>query len=481
MNITKQHSDALNAVITINIEKSDYAEKINKTINDYRKTASIPGFRKGYVPISIIKNKYEKAVLFDEINKILQKSLNNYINEEKINILGNPIPVAKNDIDWEADNFSFDFEIGLEPVFSIDWNVKDVIRYKIVADDKVINKQVKYLSIKYGNLFSKDQYELGDELTGVFSSDFEKIERKTIISQNIYNKETTKKIEKLGNLRDLFTALSLNNFIFSSGNIADKFIGKKVNEVITFSAKELFPKFSDLIEYFGISSDTQEQDFNIYFTISEINGYQPIEINQDFFDKAFDQTKITSVEQMNQKIKDDYQKELLLRIPGQEFLILEEQSLFNDLMNKFIDSTSFDLPVEFLKKWIQHTSEKPLSNEQIEEEYSEFEKTCRYEIIKNKIMEENTINLTLEEFKKNLSDMFMTDFRTEETSPEQINGIQQRIEHILSNSKETERLSTQLINKKILNLFIEKTEPQVEEVSLEEFVKISKEKNPLNY
>jgi len=475
MNITRQQSDALNAVITINIEKLDYAEKTDKTLNDYRKNASIPGFRKGYVPMSIIKNRYEKAIVLDEINKIIQQSLEKYINEEKMNLLGNPIPVPKNDIDWEAGNFSFGFEVGLTPKFSVNWNIKNVTQYKIVADNNSINRQVEYLRKKYGILFSKEQYETGDELTGIFHSDFEKINRKAIISQAIYNKETTKKIEKMGNLRDLFTALSLNNFIFSNNeNITNRFIGKKTNDVITFSAKELFPKFSDLIEYFGISSDTREQDFDLYFTISEINGYQLAEINQDFFNKAFADQEITSQEQMIQKIKNDYRKELMLRLPYQEFLGFEGQALFNDVMKELIDNTPFELPTEFLKKWIQHTSEKPLSNEQIEKEYNDFEKGYRYEIIKNKIMEENAISLTLEEFKKNLSDMFMENLEPDTYSPEQISRIEQQIERILSNAEETERLSTQLINKKIFDLFVEKTSPEIKEIVYNEFIDIYK-------
>jgi len=475
MNITKQQTDALNAVITIDIEKLDYAEKIDKTLNDYRKNASIPGFRKGYVPMSIIKNRYEKAIVLDEINKIIQQSLHKYINEEKMDLLGNPIPVSKNNIDWEAGNFSFGFEVGLTPEFSVNWNIKNVTQYKIVADDNSINRQVEYLRKKYGILFSKEQYETGDELTGIFHSDFEKINRKTIISQAIYNKETTKKIEKMGNLRDFFTALSLNNFIFSNNeSLTNRFIGKKVNDIVTFSAKELFPKFSDLIEYFGISPDTREQDFDLYLTISEINGYQLAEINQDFFNKAFADQDITSQEQMIQKIKNDYRKELMLRLPYQEFLGFEGQALFNDVMKELIDNTQFDLPTEFLKKWIQHTSEKPLSNEQIEKEYNDLEKGYRYEIIKNKIMEENTISLTLEEFKKNLSDMFIEDLELDTYSPEQISHIERQIEQILSNAEETERLSTQLINKKIFDLFIEKTNPEIKEILYSEFVDIYK-------
>src|SRR5690606_31486686 len=137
MNITKQQTDALNAIVTIDITKADYSEKVEKALNDYRKNANIPGFRKGQIPMNLVKKQYGKAVLLDEVNKILQESLNNYLTEEKIDILGNPLPVVKDEFDWDADDFSFDFELGLVPDFSVDLNAKKVTRYKIVADDEL--------------------------------------------------------------------------------------------------------------------------------------------------------------------------------------------------------------------------------------------------------------------------------------------------------------------------------------------------------
>jgi len=170
MNITKQQSDVLNAVITINIEKSDYVEKIDKTLNDYRKTVSIAGFRKGHVPMSIIKNRYEKSILLDEINKILQQSLDNYIIEENLDILGRPILVPKNDIDLNADNFSFDFEIGLTPEFSVDLNIENNVHYKIKVEQDLVDKEIETIQKKYATLFSKEQFEKDDELLGTFTN-----------------------------------------------------------------------------------------------------------------------------------------------------------------------------------------------------------------------------------------------------------------------------------------------------------------------
>ncbi len=119
MNITRNNVDALNAVITIDLAKEDFAANVEKVLKDYRKNANIPGFRKGQVPAALVKKQYGQAIMFDEVNKLLQESLSNYLNEEKLDILGNPLPVAK-DINWDADTLSFDFELGLAPEFTVD-------------------------------------------------------------------------------------------------------------------------------------------------------------------------------------------------------------------------------------------------------------------------------------------------------------------------------------------------------------------------
>ena len=130
MNITKTQVDALNAIVTVAITKEDYSDKVEKVLADYRKNAAISGFRKGAVPMSLIQKQYGKAVLLEEVNKVLQTSLNNYLTAEKLDILGNPLPVITETIDWDAENFSFDFELGLAPQFSVDLTAKNNVTVK---------------------------------------------------------------------------------------------------------------------------------------------------------------------------------------------------------------------------------------------------------------------------------------------------------------------------------------------------------------
>ena len=142
MNVTRKDIDALNVVLTVEIEQEDVAAQVEKVLTDYRKRASIPGFRKGNIPMGVVKKQYGQAVLVDEVNKLLQTSLNDYLNNEKIDILGNPLPVPIDTLDWTADSFSFDFELGLAPEVEVKLpNKRSVIRYDIQADDKFVDEQ----------------------------------------------------------------------------------------------------------------------------------------------------------------------------------------------------------------------------------------------------------------------------------------------------------------------------------------------------
>lgn len=437
MNITKQQTDALNAIVTINVTKEDYSEKVEKALNDYRKNANIPGFRKGQIPMSLVKKQYGKAVLLDEVNKILQESLNNYLVEEKLDILGNPLPVVKDEFDWDADDFSFDFELGLAPEFSVNLEAKKVNRYKIVADEELLNEQVERIQKQYGKLFSKEVSEEGDELRGTFSNEAEGINQETTINTSAFKNKTT----------------------------AKKFIGKKVGDTVTVSTKGLFADDHDLMKYLGVPHDNVHGlDVEVTFTIAEINGYELAEINQELLDKLFGEGNVKSVDELKQKIKEDAEA---------QFASQADQMFLNDVTESLIENTKFDLPADFLKRWLQQAGENPMTPEQAEEEYNKSEKGLRYQLIEGKIITENNLQVTFEELKAFANDIIrkqMAQFGQMNPTDADIENITARI---LSNQEEVKRLSDQLISQKMLNLFAEKSGAKTKEVTYPEFIKIS--------
>lgn len=435
MNITRNNVDALNAVITIDLAKEDFAANVEKVLKDYRKNANIPGFRKGQVPAALVKKQYGQAIMFDEVNKMLQESLSNYLNEEKLDILGNPLPVAK-DIDWDADTLSFDFELGLAPEFTVDLDAaKTAAKYKIVADEAMVNEQVEYIQKQYGKLISKEKVEEGDDIRVKVSNQEEGIENETTI-----------------NVADIRTKTNQK-----------KFIGKKVNDEVTISTKGLFEDDHKLMDVLKVEHDKiHGLDVEVTFTIEEISTKEKAELNQEFFDKLFGEGKVTSEDELKTRIKEDAEK---------QFAQQADQKFMNDAVEALVDNTKFDLPKEFLIKWLQTAGETDLTVEQAEEEYTKSEKGLRYQLIEGRIITDNGLQITFDEIKDYTSGLIkdqMAQFGQLEPSEDDVTNI---VSRVLSNQEEVKRISEQLMNDKMMKLFTEKVSGSEKEVTYKDFVK----------
>src|SRR5690606_17542493 len=164
MNITRNSIDDLNAVLTVSIQKEDYKEKVEKTLNNYRKTATIKGFRKGQVPMGFVRKQYEKSIVFDEVNQLLQNGINDYIQKEQLSILGNPLPKQQENIDWDADQMDFEFELGMAPEFDIDLSKIETIGYKVNVAEEEVQKYVDNFAQRFGTLKPLETVEKGSNI-----------------------------------------------------------------------------------------------------------------------------------------------------------------------------------------------------------------------------------------------------------------------------------------------------------------------------
>ena len=436
MDITKEQIDDLNAIVKVAITKEDYSEKVSQILNDYRKKANIPGFRKGHVPMGLVKKQYGKAVLVDEVNKLLQDSLHKYLTEEKIDVLGNPLPKPQEDFNWDAEDFSFEFELGLTPSFEVNLKGKKAItHYNIVADKKMIDGQLENIRKQYGKLVAKDNVEEGDELTGTFTNADNEIENKTTFG-----------LEKIKGKKNL-----------------EKFLAAKPGDVLNFKTKNLVKETQDLINLLKIQQD-QATDLNIdiEFKLEEVNKRELADLDQDLFDKLFGKDAVTSEDEMKNKIKEDAEK---------QFVQQSDQKLLNDMTEHLVSNTKFDLPSDFLKRWIQTTGENPLTEEQANEEYEKSEKGLRYQLIEGKIIAENDLQVNfdeLKEFAKGFIKVQMAQFGQTNPSDEDVENI---VSRVLSNQDEVKRLSEQLMSQKLVSLYKEKANIKTKNVSYDDFIK----------
>ena len=436
MQITKEQIDSLNAVVTVEISKDDYSEKVEQILNDYRKQANIPGFRKGHVPMGLIKKQYGKAVLVDEVNKLLQDNLNKYLTEEKLDVLGNPLPKQQDNFNWDSEDFAFEFELGLAPEFEVTLkSKKPVLQYKIVADKKMVDEQVDRMQKQFGKIVSKSEVGATDEVSGTFVNEEEEIENKAIIE--IDSLKSKKGISSLK--------------------------GKKVGDEVILKSKGLFKEDFVLTGSLGIDRERAEGlNIDLKFTIEEINERIPAELDQELFDKLYGKDAISSEKDLRKRIKDDAEK---------QFEQQSDQKLLNDVTERLIETTKFDLPAEFLKKWIQLTGEKPLSEDEAKDEFERSEKGLRYQLIEGKLIKAHNIELQFEELKdfaKESVKAQMAQYGHLNPSDEELDGI---IARIMSNQEEVKRLSEQLMSQKLLKLYKEEANLKVKEVTYDNFIK----------
>lgn len=437
MNISKDQIDDLNAVLKVEIEKDDYQDKVTSILKNYRKTANVPGFRKGHVPMGLIKKQYGQAVLIDEVNKLLQENLQKYLTEEKLDVLGQPLPKEQQDFKWDKDNYLFEFELGLAPEFEVKLDREDPITsYKIVADDKMIDDQIETMRKQYGKMVPQEKAEEDFMVRGQFKNEEHEIEHETTLSMKDPKEDPKSKVLE----------------------------GKEVGDVAKLKIEDFADNADKLVAQLGISKEQAENlDLKeIDFEIQEINKQEMAELNQELFDKIFGEGKVSTEKEMRDRIKEDAEK---------QFQQQSDQQLLNDVTETLIEETEFDLPKEFLQKWIQQNGEEKISAEEAKEEYEKSEKGLRFQLIQNKLVKENNLEVQVEEVKDMARDrvkMQMAQFGQAGLGDAEIDNI---VERVLSNKEEAEKMSEQVMNQKILEFYKENVTLQEKEITYENFVK----------
>lgn len=436
MKISIKNNDTLNALVTVDIERNDFEDKVNNVLADYRKKANIPGFRKGHVPMGLIKKQYETAITADEVNKLLQQNLEQYIKEKSLNLLGNPLPVMKEELDWKAAELSFEFELGLAPEFEVNLKKKNkLVHYQITAEEKMVREQLDHYRKQFSKLVAQKTPKKGFEITAVFKNEPAAID---------------------------------STFTFDLSQIKGKsnlstFESATVGSVFSLKVKNLFKDDATASRAFNISPDQLKTvKGEIVIDIKEVNERVLAEMNQAFFDKIYGPGVVKSEAEMKAKINESLEK---------QFEQQSDQKLLNDVTTYLVDSTKFDLPADFLQKWMQNSGEKTLTPEEASQEYQRAEKGIRYQLIEGKIVEENNLQIQFEELKdfaKEMIVMQMGQYGQTGLPEDQLEGI---VARVMSNQDETRRLSEQLMSKKLLEFFKEALPLKKKKLSFDAFVK----------
>lgn len=435
MNITRNNIDDLNAVLTVSIEKDDYKDKVEKVLNNYRKTATIKGFRKGQVPMSFVKKQFEKSIIFDEVNQLLQNGINDYIQKEQLSILGNPLPKQQDDIDWDADQLNFQFELGMAPEFDIDLKKIKTTAYKVNVTDDEVQKYVDNFARRFGSMKSLDQVEEGANI-------------KVDLKSGDVQKET---------------------FLFAD-EIAKpkKFIGKKVGDVVTVKSKDLYEDPIKLEQLLDKSADEMKDfDADLEFTIKEITKIENSEINQELFDKVYGEGAVSSEKEFRQKIKEESEK---------MYTRETDKQLMNDVVEELIKNTKFDLPNDFLARWLDFSNEKIESLEQAAEEVKKMEDGLRYQLIEAKIAQTYELKVSHEDVQEATKRIIKEQFAMygQNNIPEE--DLDKIVQSSLANQQEYQRMADQVFADKMLNVFKDNVSVKEKGITFDEFIEVVTEK-----
>lgn len=372
MNITQEKISDLNAIVKININPEDYQPRVEKAIKENAKKAKLPGFRPGMVPASHIKKMYGKSILVDEINNLLQDTLNNYIDEQKLAVLGQPLPAVDDnkEYNWDfADNFEFSYELGLAPEFAINFSSQDKLtQYVIKIDDETLASRIKNIRRSYGKMTNPDVSADDDVL---YSELVQLSADGSVFEGGITNTASV----RLDQIKDEAIKASL--------------IGLKKGDVLNFDIRKAYD--GDAAKIAGLlkieEDDAADLRGEFQLTVKNVNRLEESDLNQEFFDKLFGEGTVTTEEEFRAKITEELESMMVQD---------SDRKLQDDIYKLAIAKVDFALPDEFLKRWLKATNEK-LSDEELEGGYNDFAQNLKWTLIENKIIVDNTIEIKYED------------------------------------------------------------------------------------
>ena len=450
MKITQSKVKKMMSSITVEVEESDYIGKVDTTLKKYRKDAVIPGFRKGKTPMSIISKQYKVSVVVDEVNKMIQDELYKHITDNKVRVLGSPMPMGSEEIDWiNSVDFKFEYEIGLAPEFDVKLGNKDSLNYyNITAEDKLVDNYCTDIAKRYGKMSNPEVSEKGDMVFCTISQ----LDVNGVLMENGISNDATVSIDVIVDKKN-----------------QKKFIGLKKDDHLILNVVSVFENKTDLAAMLNISAEelTGLVSEEFQFTVKQVNRLAPSELNPELFAKVYKEESIKDVKAFKAKIKEEAEN---------SFIVESDRMLKNDVVTFFINKTKLKLPDEFLKRWLVKTSEKPLTMEQVEQEYDMYSKSLKWQLIENKILEEHEIKINNEDLLEHTKKMVafqMKQYGQPSTDEKQLLDIS---ENILKNDDERKKISDQLFDERTLVIYKEIFKLKNKSISYDDFVKLASEK-----
>jgi len=424
MNIIQEKIDSLNSVVKVSIKPEDYRERVEKAIKDQAKKAQLPGFRKGMVPTSHIKRMYGKSILVDEINNLLSDSLNNYISENKLEVLGQPLPKVDDskEFNWDFnDEFEFNYELGLAPEFDLNFSSADKLpAYKIKVDAETLESRIKNLRKSYGKMTNP---EVSAEDDVVYAQLSQLSADGSVFEGGITNNA------------------SIRLDLVKNEEIKKSLVGVKKNDVLEFDIQKAFENdVFQVSKLLNISEDdAKELDSKFQLTVKNVNRLEEADLNQEFFDKIFPAGDVTTEEQFREKIVVELESMMVQN---------SDQKLQSELVAYGLGKYELQLPDEFLKRWLKATNEK-LTEKELEEGYEDFAKNLKWTLVENRIIKENNIEIKYEDVLEASKARLDAQFRMYSPTPIPEEQLNQYAVQFLQNKENANRIFEEVKAQKV--------------------------------
>ena len=451
MNITKESIDELNARVTIKLDPADYQPQVEKTLKEHAKKANMPGFRPGKVPVGVVKKMYGPSILVDEVNKMLGNKLYEYIENEKLEILGNPLPSeeVKPVADFENPaEMEFTYDLGLAPKIELDLGKKFKFdSYKIEATEKDIENALENIAKRSGEMVEHDT---------IADNDLVKVQWVEL------NEDGS--IKEGGVLNS--SSISLDNV---KNDVKKELIGKKLEESLTVKFRDFSTNESDMAAMLAVSKEelpSVNEEFKI--TIEKIQRLKEAELNEETFKKMYPDGSVTNLNQMKEKIKADY---------AAYFDQESDKKLKNDMILDLLKNTKVELPDEFLKRWLTTVGEKKSTREQVEQEYPNYKDGLKWQLIQNKIIREKDIKVDLDELKAGIRNQLAQQFAHYGMQQVEDEMMNEMVEKFMKQEDEVRKMNDQLYDQKVMDLFKSMATLTEKKVSSEKFYEMLSKDN----
>ena len=447
MNVSQTSLDNLRIELAVTLAPEDYTPRVERNLKRHQKNAQMPGFRKGKVPMQLIKRQYGQSVLAEELNQLLSEQLQKHIQENKLDVLGNPIPSEnKEDTgDWQnPDAFTFHYELGLAPKLDLNFGRRaKFTRHKIKVDQVAIENQVKDLQRRHGKMTDPDKSDENDMLVGSFIQ----LDDKSEVLEGGISSESTISLESV---EDKKTKKAL--------------LGLEPGSQVIVDVHKVSRDNQDLSRMLGIS-ENQAHDINgaFQFTVKEVKRLEPHEVNQSLFDKVYGEGVVTNDKEFRERVSND--------LDG-HFDRDAEWVFRRRFVVDLIDHMKIDLPDTFLKRWIALTNENPLTPDQVEEEYPSYAESLRWQILQQTVAEAIDLQISSEDLEEEAKRMVGAQY-AQYGMPMDENTLTNMAKNVLNDEKERRRIADVLVERKVVDDLKTRVKISEKQVSFDEFGKLA--------